>query len=429
MDTDITSINFIKSILTDPFFHGLMLQFFSSLILCCVCFFVVSQLKKRKQKKAHSISSQIALSLRSPFTLWFLLQWIFVFLCQETRLPASGSRMIASLLSAWLFIRLMEPFMAKQRMLRSLAFTCYIIAILAYTGILSPIVLALDNLAIEFGNSRISLWSLGKGALMLSFVSWISRRGILFAEKEISSKESLEPFVQALLLKAFRTAAIVIGGYISLNIVGIDLSTFALLGGAIGVGIGFGLQKIVANVICGVILLLDRSIKPGDIIALNGGKSYGEIRKLGLRYVAVRTRSGKEHLIPNEILVTERTENWSHSDSRIRLSIPIRAPLESDVKVVMDLISEAAKDVPRILLEPVPGVRLSQFGEYATEFELRVWIDDPWNGVSKIKSDVYVNVWKLFRLHHIKIPYPHRDIHMERSQNDVGLSRSIASVS
>ena len=187
------------------------------------------------------------------------------------------------------------------------------------------------------------------------------------------------------------TLAVVVG----LNSVGIDLTAFAVFSGAVGVGLGFGLQKVVSNLISGVILLLDRSIKPGDVIEIGG--TYGWITRLNARFVSVATRDGIEHLIPNEDLITQRVINWSYSDEKIRLHVPVGIGYGCDVRQAMALCIEAAKDVQRVLETPAPICLLKGFGESSIGLELRLWIHDPRNGITNVRSDVMLGIWDRFR--------------------------------
>jgi len=192
--------------------------------------------------------------------------------------------------------------------------------------------------------------------------------------------------------------------------VGIDLTAFAVFGGAIGLGIGFGLQKIVSNLISGVIILLDRSIKPGDVMKV--GDTFGWINSLGARYASVVTRDGTEYLIPNEDLITQQVVNWSYSHDAVRLKILIGISYKSDPRKAIALCFEAAREESRILENPPPNVLVKGFGDSSVDIEIRIWIRDPKNGVSNIKSAILLRVWDKFHEHGVEIPYPQRDVHL-----------------
>jgi small-conductance mechanosensitive channel len=176
------------------------------------------------------------------------------------------------------------------------------------------------------------------------------------------------------------------------------------------VGIGLGLQKSVSNLFSGFILLLDRSIKPGDVIEVGG--TYGWVSSLGARYVAIETRDGTEYLIPNEDIITQQVLNWSHKSDRVRLKLDVRAPLDADLEQVLALMRQAAGRPPRVLKTPVPNALVLAFGENAIELQLRFWIADATNGVRNVKGEVLLELWKLFREHGIALPRPVRDVYM-----------------
>jgi small-conductance mechanosensitive channel len=194
-----------------------------------------------------------------------------------------------------------------------------------------------------------------------------------------------------------------------LHYIGVDPTVFALFSGALGLGIGFGLQKIFANLLSGFIILADKSIKPGDVIQL--GDTYGWINFLGSRYVSVITRSGAEHLIPNESLLTGQVINWSHSNNLLRLQVPVGISYASDLETATKLMLEAAAATVRVLQEPKPACLLTGFGDNAVQLELRVWINDPQNGLGPVKSELLMGVWRRFREEGIELPYPQRVLH------------------
>jgi small-conductance mechanosensitive channel len=196
-----------------------------------------------------------------------------------------------------------------------------------------------------------------------------------------------------------------------LTYLGLDLTVFALFSGALGLGLGFGLQKVFANLVSGFILLADKSIKPGDVIQL--GDRYGWINFLGSRYVSVITRDATEHLIPNENLITGEVVNWSYSHNQVRLKVPVGVAYGSDLEKVRDLMFQAAEDTERVLKDPKPSFRLMGFGDNTINVELRVWINDPQHGIHSVKSELFWDFWRRFKEHGIEIPYPQRDIHLK----------------
>jgi len=214
--------------------------------------------------------------------------------------------------------------------------------------------------------------------------------------------------MQVMLTKVSKFSLYGLAILFALKAVGIDLTAFAVFSGAIGVGIGFGLQKIFSNFISGFILLFDRSIRPGDVITI--GDRFGWVQSLNARYVVVRDRDGVETLIPNENLITSEVTNWSYSDRAVRHRIPVQISYDNDPEQAMALLLEACQDKPRVLQTPEPAARLIGFGDNGIDLELRIWIDDPESGVANVVSDVNLSIWKSFKRENISIPYPQRDV-------------------
>jgi small-conductance mechanosensitive channel len=247
-----------------------------------------------------------------------------------------------------------------------------------------------------------------KGAITLVIAVWLANVLSRLADQRLRRLPGIAPALQVLTAKLTRMMLLALAVVLALGSVGIDLTAFTVFSGAVGVGIGFGLQKVVSNLITGVILLLDRSIKPGDVIEIEG--TYGWITNLNARYVALSTRDGKEHLIPNEDLITQRVVNWSFSNNLIRLHVPIGISYQSDPHQAIELSLQAGASVDRVLTEPKPVCIVKQFGDSSIDLELRFWIKDPINGTANVRSEVMLNIWDLFKAHHIDIPKPQRDI-------------------
>ncbi len=197
----------------------------------------------------------------------------------------------------------------------------------------------------------------------------------------------------------------------ALNAVGINLSSLAVFGGALGVGLGFGLQRIASNFISGFILVFDRSIKPGDIITV--GDKFGWVEQLNARYVVVRNREGVDTLIPNENLITSEVINWSYADTNVRMIIKVQISYNDDPEQALALMLDCAKVSPRILTEPPPTVRLMAFADSGIELQLRVWIADMEKGTGEIRSAINLAIWRTFKENNITIPYPQRDLHIK----------------
>ncbi len=319
----------------------------------------------------------------------------------------------ARLLTAWIIIRITSVIIRDSNWARTLSVTAWVVAALHILNLLGPTIDLLDQLAIDLGGVRISVLLMIKGVIVFSMLLKLASTAAGLMEKRIHGIKELTPSVQVLLSKAMTITFMTVAVLMAFSSLGINLSGFAFIGGAIGVGIGFGLQKVVSNLISGVILLLDKSIKPGDVIEV--GQSYGRIKSLGARYVSVATRDGFEYLIPNEDLITQQVINWSFSDQLIRLKIGVGVSYDTDVRAAMELMKAAARNTPRVLEQPAPVCQLKSFGDNSIDLELRVWIRDPDKGVANVSSAVRLAIWDAFQAHRIEIPFPQRDVHIKSS--------------
>jgi small-conductance mechanosensitive channel len=343
--------------------------------------------------------------------LWLILQWLAVLAAAAAELPHALLEIAASLLTAWVAIRLVTQLAPNQLWAKIVAWMVWSIVALSILNLLDRTIAILDAAAIQFGpNVRISLYLVIKAviavALLLSIAIYLT--GLL--ETRIRASRALSPSVQVLFTKSLKGVSIVIVVLIGITSLGIDITALAVVGGALGLGAGFGLQKVISNMVSGVVLLLDQSIRPGDVISVSG--TYGWVTALGGRYVSVVTRDGVEHLIPNETLITERVENWTHTNSHTRLKIPVRVHYDTDVHQAIDLCVRAAAETERVLDQPECKCLLVAFGESGLELEVRIWIGDAHNGVQNVKSAVLLRIWELFREAGIKVPYPQRDVHL-----------------
>ncbi len=285
------------------------------------------------------------------------------------------------------------------------------VAVLDVFGLLTPTIDLLNRFGFSLGGVQLTLLSVLKAGvlifLLLKIGIWVADQ----FEERLKKVDSLTPSVQVLVSKVIKIAVIGIVCIAALDSIGVSLSALAVFSGAIGVGIGLGLQKVVSNFISGIILLVDKSIKPGDVIQI--GEVYGWVSDFMGRYASVVTRDGKEYLIPNEDLITQQVINWSYTDEHIRVKIPVGISYDSDVHFVMDLMKQAVKNVDRVLGNPSPVCLLKGFGDNSVDLELRFWIADPQNGMANIRSIVMLNIWDLFKENQIEIPYPQRDVHID----------------
>ncbi|OWK31078.1 mechanosensitive ion channel family protein [Sphingomonas dokdonensis] len=278
-------------------------------------------------------------------------------------------------------------------------------------GGLDAITSTLDGVGVDLGRRRLSLLAIISALLAIVVIVAVVRLANRIVSHTIAQTKTLDA-TQKLLGQKLATIAIVIAAFMfSIDLLGIDLTAFAVFSGALGLAVGFGLQKTVGNLIAGIILLMDRSIKPGDVIVV--GDSFGWVNKIGVRAVSVITRDGKEHLIPNENLMTQEVENWSFSNRNVRVRIPVSVAYDCDLKQAQELMLAAAKESPRVLSSPTPNVWLTNFGNDGVEHEILAWISDPESGVGNVRSDVLNRLWWKFKGAGVNIPFAQRDIYVK----------------
>ena len=344
----------------------------------------------------------------------FCYAWlILVFMEQAVAQLGADSRLIgiaASLTGLWIVIRASALLLRDPLLARAVAAIAWIIAALDIMGLLPATSAALDNLALTIGTLRISVLLVIKAVLVVAILLWAALGLSRVIDTRLQNYPALSPSVRVLTGNLVRIALISVALLIGLNAVGIDLTAFAVFSGAVGVGIGFGLQKIVSNFVSGIILLLERSIKPGDVIEV--GSTFGSITYLGARYASVRGRDGKEYLIPNENLITNQVVNWSYSSLLVRLDVEFGVAYSSDLHAVRDIAVAVAKGTKRVLASPTPICHVTGFGDSAVNMLLRFWIQDPADGVTNIKGDVLLGLWDALHERGIEIPFPQRDLHI-----------------
>lgn len=276
----------------------------------------------------------------------------------------------------------------------------------------------LDSLAVELGDWRVSLFDVifAVGAVLLVLgAAMLATRFTRSALRRIKGLDG----TQTVLAEKIATIVIWTATFlIGIDLLGIDLTALTVFSGAFGLAIGFGLQKTFGNLIAGIILLLDKSIKPGDVIAVadqTGAQTFGQIRRIGIRAVSVTTRDEREYLIPNENLMINQVENWSYSSRNVRVQVPVGVSYGSDMALAEKLMLEAAAAARRVLTNPPPSVWWSGFGENAVNFTIHCWINDPEEGTGNVKSDVLRRLWTAFGENGIGLPYPQRDINLRDS--------------
>ncbi|TZG25821.1 mechanosensitive ion channel family protein [Sphingomonas montanisoli] len=277
-------------------------------------------------------------------------------------------------------------------------------------GGMRPLIKGLDGVGFSVGAHRFSLLAVVNAIVIIAVLYVVAKTVNHILTHLIGRASGLDISQQVLVQKLAGIGVVVIAVLLGIDLLGIDLTALTVFSGAAGLAIGFGLQKTFGNLIAGLILLMDRSVKPGDVIVV--GDTFGAVGKIGVRAVSVVTRDGKEHLIPNEQLMTEAVENWSYSSRNVRIHIPVGVAYGCDLALAQKLMVEAATGATRVLTEPKPSVWLKAFGDSSIDHDILVWIADPELGVGNVRSDILNRVWRLFADNAIEIPFPQRDIHI-----------------
>lgn len=316
----------------------------------------------------------------------------------------------ALLVSAYAIYRLATAVSKGRLAPRLLGGGMLILFALHLFGWLEPLSNALRSVSLPLGDLDIHLWGILSAILSLMLLLWLVGLSTRFIDAALQGQTNVPPSIKVLIGKAARLCLYIAAVLGALKIGGVPLGGLAFFSGALGLGLGFGLQKIISNLVSGVIILLDKSIKPGDVVEIDG--TYAWINSLRTRYISVITRDRKEILIPNEDFVTNKVVNWSFTDRNVRIKADVGVSYNSNIPEVIELCLKAIEDVPRVLKNPEPACLLMGFGDSSINLQLRFWINDPPQGVSNVKSAVLLAVWKAFKEHNIEIPFPQRDLHI-----------------
>jgi small-conductance mechanosensitive channel len=302
------------------------------------------------------------------------------------------------------FARLME---------RLFSWLAWIAAVLWIVGALPDVMDQLEAVHVTFGKTRVSLLAVLQGVLSSGIVMVIALWISATIERKVLTQTVTDLSLRKVAANAIRASLVLIGLLFALSAAGVDLTALSVLGGALGVGLGFGLQKLASNYISGFVILFERSLRIGDMVRIDNFE--GMVTDIKTRYTLIRALNGRESIVPNEKVITERIENLSLADARVVLSTDVGVAYDSDPRQVQQLLIGAALDVPRVLRDPPPAAHLMSFGDNALQFTLFFWIEDPANGQANVKSDVNLRVLAALRHAGIDIPYPQRVVHITAS--------------
>jgi small-conductance mechanosensitive channel len=355
----------------------------------------------------------VVLLRRLDWAIFVILSGVALLLMQRFAWPGSDYVVLTALLLAlaWLVIALLSQTIRSRLLGRMVSVLVWVYVALVLLGAVDEAALLLDAVGFSIGNFRLSLLLIIKVVVLLGALLWAAISVGNFVDTRLQQTEELTPSLRVLLGKVVKIVLIVTATLVGLSGLGLDLTLFTVFSGAIGVGLGFGLQKVVSNFISGIIILMDRSIKPGDTISL--GETFGWIRELRARFVSVVTRDGREYLIPNEDFITHEVINWSFSDELVRLDVNFGVSYDADPHEVSALAVAAAAGCRRVHSGKRPVCWLTGFGDSSLDFVLRFWITDPREGLTNIRGVVLLALWDTFKEHGVHIPYPHREVIMK----------------
>jgi small-conductance mechanosensitive channel len=374
--------------------------------------------KDIKKVKAHIrfVLSPVHFAIILKYTLWLLLLWFCQVLFKEFAIPADLLPTTLNLILVLLVIRFASFYIKSIFWSRFVYVICVIAGSLRLFELWDPTVRLLDSMTIGLGKISISVWGLTEAIIVFILLWAAAGAANRFIAHWLITHSHLTYSDRTLLQRVIKAALVSVVILISLRAAGIHMTAIAVTGGAIGLGIGVGLQKIGSNMVSGILLLISKPIRQGDVIAFEqsfGGAKYGWVKQIGLSYVPVETRSGSLLLIPNEVFVTQKIENLSYNDSLVRLNIAIGISYGSDLKKAIALAVQAAMSINRILKVPEPKCFVGDFGDSTVNLQLRAWIDDPKNGIANIKDAVLLAVWDSFHANGIEIAFPQRDLHIK----------------
>jgi small-conductance mechanosensitive channel len=354
----------------------------------------------------------VTLHKRLTLIFFIMLSWLCVWIMREITWP-SRSYMVsvaATLALGWFAIAMVTRLIANNFARSVVRYLGWVWITLSVLNLNDDAIALLDSAAVTFGDSRYSLWLAIRAAIILSLLFSLAGFASKTSSQRIRSNNDISPSMQVLAIKFLQMVLYAGAFFLGLKSIGFDLTGLAVLSGAIGVGLGFGLQKVVSNLVSGIIILLDKSIKPGDVISL--GETFGWIEALGARYVSVVTRDGREYLIPNEDLITGQVVNWSHSNDFVRLDLFFGTAYDDDPHLVRKVAIEAAQSVDRVLTDRATVCHIVGFGDSSVDYILRFWIKDPTAGLTNIRGNVYLALWDAFKAHGISIPFPQSEVRL-----------------
>lgn len=371
--------------------------------------FLRAQIRKI-QGRPKLLRFLVSITKRSAELIFCLLLYIVITLLSEFTWPSHAYilTLVLWLVLAWVLLDIISKGIRNNILSKLFVIIVWSLLALNILQLLPGAISFLDSVTFSLGEQSLSLLEIFKGLILFSLAIWAAMVLAKFLSKRLDKSDDLSPSVKVLFAKLIKALFIIVAVLVSLNFIGIDFTTLAVFSGAIGIGLGFGLQKIAANLISGFILLMDKSIKPGDVISV--GNTFGFINSLSARYVSVVARDGREYLIPNEELITTQVVNWSHTNELVRIDLDFGTSYDSDPLLVRKLACDAAKQHKRVENINQPVCHIIEFADSCVQFKLRFWISDAYNGITNVKGDIYLLLWQAFKDNNIVIPFPQREV-------------------
>ncbi|MEO0914115.1 MAG: mechanosensitive ion channel domain-containing protein [Pseudomonadota bacterium] len=373
--------------------------------------------------RASQLRFLLVVFRRTRGIIFVLLAWSVYLVMQEVTWP-SRSYLIgvaATLATAWILIAISTRLIRNSAIRTLVRWGAWAFVTVSILGIQERVESGLDSIALNIGDTRLSLLLALKAVVVLALLITLANSAARFLDTRLSRNQEMSPSLRVLTTKLTHILLFTFAVFIALQTIGFDLTSLTVLSGAIGLGLGFGLQKVVSNLVSGVIVLLDKSIKPGDVISL--GDTFGWVSELNARFVAVITRDGREYLIPNEDLITTQVVNWTHSSDLVRLDVHFGVSYESDPHHVRRIAREAAATVDRVVSDPSPVCHIVGFGDSSIDFILRFWIRDPSAGLTNVRGNVFLALWDALKREGVDIPFPRRDVQILERGDDRDASR------
>lgn len=354
----------------------------------------------------------VLVNRRMTQIVFALLSWLVVAVMLQLTWPSRSQviALAATIASAWLAIFFLARIIANPFLRRLVSWGAWIWVTLYLLDLIDPADRLLNSLAIGVGDFRLSLLTVIKALAITGMLVAGARVLSRLIAGRLARNDDISPTMRVLTTKLLQVVLFSFAVIVGLKAVGFDLTGLAVFSGAVGVGLGFGLQKVVSNLVSGVIILLDKSIKPGDVISI--GDTFGWIEELGARYVSVVTRDGREYLIPNEDLVTGQVVNWSHTNDFVRLDVNFSTSYDDDPHAVTQIAIEAALKVKRVLAQRRPVCWVTGFGDSSVDYVLRFWIGDAQGGLTNVRGQVFLVLWDAFKENNVSHPYPQREVRM-----------------